>query len=268
MPRSSHSRRTPAKYSRGGRVDPALALHRLEQHGGHRRVEGSLEGVEVDPGHVAEPLGQRLERLVLGGLAGGVQRGERAAVEGAEGAHDDVAAPPTELAGQLDGALVGLGAGVGEEDLAAPSAASRGGAEQAVEGGGDLRTDRGAEEVRHVQQGGGLLGDGLGDGRMAVTEARDGEPGEEVEVLLAVAVPHPGARAPDELDRRRRVGRHQRAGRRRSRRGPRDHRADAGVAEQLEQHDVGQATVEEVGRADAVAAPRGGRPRSSGSSRR
>ena len=32
-----------------------------------------------------------------------------------------------------------------------------------------------------------------------------------------------------------------------------DHRADAGVGEQLEQHDVGDAAVEDVGRADAAA---------------
>ena len=101
------------------RVHAALALHRLEQHRGHRRVEGRLERVEVVPGDVPEALGQRLERLVLGGLAGGVERGEGAAVERAEGAHDDVAAPAAELAGQLEGALVGLGAGVGEEHLAA-----------------------------------------------------------------------------------------------------------------------------------------------------
>ena len=71
------------------------------------------------PGDVAEALGQRLERLVLGRLAGGVQRGERAAVERAVGADHDVAAAPAPLAGQLDGALVGLGAGVAEEHLAA-----------------------------------------------------------------------------------------------------------------------------------------------------
>ena len=109
----------------------ALALHRLEQDGGHRRVDGRLQGVEVVPGHVAEALGQRLERLVLGRLAGGVQRGQGAAVERAVGADHDVAAVAAPLAGQLDGALVGLGARVGEEHLAAA-------AEQAVEGRGHL----------------------------------------------------------------------------------------------------------------------------------
>ena len=151
-------------------MHPALALHRLEQHGGHGRVDGRLERVEVVPGHVPEALGQRLERLVLGGLAGGVQRGERAAVERAVGADDDVAAPAAPLAGQLDGALVGLGARVAEEDLAAP-------AQQPVEGAGHVGPDVGAEQVRHVQEGAGLLGQGVGHRRVGVAEGGDGQAG-------------------------------------------------------------------------------------------
>ena len=53
---------------------------------------GRGERVEVAEGHVAEALGHRLERLVLGRLAGGGERGEGAAVEAAERADDDVAA--------------------------------------------------------------------------------------------------------------------------------------------------------------------------------
>ena len=141
----------------GGRgVHPALALHRLEQHGGDRRVERRLERVEVVPGDVAEALGERLERLVLGRLPGGVQGGEGAAVEGAEGADHHVAAPAAEPPGQLEGALVGLGAGVGEEHLAPQcpvgGPAGLAGAEQAVEGAGHLPARLGAEEVGDVQQ--------------------------------------------------------------------------------------------------------------------
>ena len=121
IPRSSHSARTPCEVVAGGRVHAALALHRLEQDRGRRvgsRRRSSV--VEVVPRDVAEPLGQRLERLVLGRLAGGVERGERAAVEAAVGADTTTWRPrPPELAGELDGALVGLGAGVGEEHLAA-----------------------------------------------------------------------------------------------------------------------------------------------------
>ena len=102
----------------GGRVDPALALDRLEQHPDDRGVDGGLERLDVVPGDVAEALRERLEGLVLLGLAGRVQRRQGAPVEGAVGAHDDVTAVPTPPTGHLDGRLVRLGAGVGEEDPA------------------------------------------------------------------------------------------------------------------------------------------------------
>ena len=49
-----------------GRVDAALALHRLEQHAATLGVDRGVQGVEVVPGHVAEAFGQGLEGLVLG----------------------------------------------------------------------------------------------------------------------------------------------------------------------------------------------------------
>ena len=105
----------------GGRhVDPALALDALEQDGGDRRVDGRGQGVEVAQGDVAEARGQGLEGLVLLGLAGGVEGGQGAPVERAVGADHRVAARTAPAAGQLEGALVGLGAGVAEEDLAPP----------------------------------------------------------------------------------------------------------------------------------------------------
>jgi hypothetical protein len=66
---------------------------------------------------VAEAVGHREERLVLGRLAGGSQRGERATVEAAVGADDHVATAATELAGQLQRGLVRFGAAVAEEHL-------------------------------------------------------------------------------------------------------------------------------------------------------
>ena len=81
-------------------------------------VDGLGDGVDVAPRDVVEALGHRLERLVLGRLAGRRERRQRAAVEAAERADDDVAAAAAVLAGQLERALDGLGAGVGEEDLA------------------------------------------------------------------------------------------------------------------------------------------------------
>ena len=47
-------------------------------------------------------------------------------------------------------------------------------------------------------------------GRVAVAEADDGDPGDEVEVPLAVVGDQPGALAVDEGDREPRVGRKQR----------------------------------------------------------
>ena len=110
-------------------------------------------------------------------------------------------------AGELDRALVGLGAGVGEEHRAAA-------AEQRVEARRDLRLPLVEVEVRHVQQRAGLVGDRVGDGRVRVAERRDREAAEEVEVLLALAVPELHALAAHERDREPAVGLHARARRR------------------------------------------------------
>ena len=121
-----------------------------------------------------EALGQRLERRLLLRLAGGRQRGQRAAVEGVVGADHHVAAAAGPASGQLEGALVGLGPRVGEEDLAAglPGAA----VDQPVDGAGDLGRQRVAVEVRDVAQRPRLLGDGLGHGRVGVAERHHGQP--------------------------------------------------------------------------------------------
>ena len=68
-------------------------------------------------------------------------------------------------AGELDRALVGLGAGVGEEHLAAA-------AEQRVEPRRDLRLHVVEVEVRHVQQRAGLVGERVGDRGVRVAERR------------------------------------------------------------------------------------------------
>ncbi len=78
-------------------------------------------------------------------------------------------------------------AGVAEEHLAPRALGGPAGladAEQPVERGGHLPARLGAEQVRHVQQRAGLLGERVGHRRVAVAEARDGEAGQEVEVAL------------------------------------------------------------------------------------
>ncbi len=106
---------------------PGLPHDGLDQDGGHPvGVAGGVHGVEVVVGDVVEALGQGQERQLLLGLTGGGQRGQGPPVEGVPGADhaEPVRAGPP--AGQLEGALVGLGPRVAEEHLAAgPLGAAR-----------------------------------------------------------------------------------------------------------------------------------------------
>ena len=147
----------------GRRVDSPFALDRLEQDGRDGRVERTLERVEIVPGHMPETFRKGLEGLVLLRLAGGVQRRQRAAVERAIRADHDVAAAATELAGELDRALVGLAAAVAEEHESPAT-------EQLVEHGGHVLARLCREEVGHVQQRSRLLRDGIGDDGVRVAE--------------------------------------------------------------------------------------------------
>src|SRR4051794_32542092 len=131
-----------------------------------------------------------------------MERGQRAPVERAVRAHDHVLPPATALAGQLDGALVRLGAAVAEEHESSAT-------EELVERGGHLLLGHGAVEVRHVQQRAGLLVDRIGDDRVGMTETRDGETRQEVEVLVPRVVPQTCSLASHERHRLRRIRRHQ-----------------------------------------------------------
>ena len=122
-----------------------------------------------------------------------------------------------------------------------------------------------------MQQRRGLLGERVGDRGVAVAERRDREPGEEVEVALAVVVPQLGALAAHERHRRpvrTWASTVELMANRRSTAHGSDHRADAFVGEELEQQHVGEAAVEDVRAADAVAHRVHARRRPSGSSRR
>ena len=93
---------------------------------------------------------------------------------------------PGPPAGQLDGALVGLGPRVGEEDLSTGPLGAP--ADQPVEGDRHLGPDRVAEQVGHVAERAGLGGDGVGHHRVGVAERGHGQPGEEVEVGTVLGV--------------------------------------------------------------------------------
>ena len=189
--------------------DAALALERLQQDGRDRvGVERLVQRGDVVVGHVLETLGQRHEGRLLLGLAGGGERGQRAAVERVVGADHDMAAGTGPAPGQLERALVGLGARVAEEDLAAGLAGAA--VDEPVDGAGDLGRQRVAVEVRDVAERPRLLGHRFGHGRMGVAERHHGQPGDEVEVFGVVGVVEHRALAPHEGGGRVGVGPHER----------------------------------------------------------
>ena len=100
---------------------------------------------------------------------------------------DDLASPPgllrTVTPRQLDGRFVGLGAAVAEEHPV--------GEGMVAEHLGQPGLGLDVIEVRDVDQGPHLLRYRLGHGRVAVAETVDGDAGDEVQILLAVRVPHP-----------------------------------------------------------------------------
>ena len=157
-----------------------------------RRASASLRGTERKPGSIGPSASLRGERRRR--REGAVAAAVEVALEADDLRRRDAAAVGV-LAGDLDRALVGLGAGVGEEDAAAEARLRE-----------PLRQARhrlGVEEVGDVHQPRRLLLHRRDHGRVAVAERADRDPGEEVEVLLAVGVPEQRPFAADEVDRAR-----------------------------------------------------------------
>ena len=100
--------------------------------------------------------------------------------------------------GELDGGLVGLRAGVGEED-----AVERRAVDQRL---GQLQLRQRVVQVRGRQQRPRLLGERIGDGGVGVAEHVDRDPGDEVEVAIPGVVPDPAAFAADDDERLAGVG--------------------------------------------------------------
>jgi len=96
----------------GQRADPGLALDRLEHDRGDVVRHGRAQRLDVAERQVLDAAGQRLERLAVRRSVGQGERPQGASVEGAL-ERQDPRAPGA--AGDLEGALVGLGTGVGEE---------------------------------------------------------------------------------------------------------------------------------------------------------
>ena len=145
------------------------------------RASRSLEG------HLVEAFDLGAEALQVLRLAAGRDGGQGPAVEGALERDDaealGVAVRGMVLAGHLDGRLVGLGAGIGEEHHV-----REGVLDQAL---GQPLALRDPEEVRGVPELGGLLGQGLDQMRMGVAEGVHGDAGAEIEISLAISADEP-----------------------------------------------------------------------------
>jgi hypothetical protein len=193
-----------AGLARGGqhlvaqRVNPALALHRLEQHRRGGVADRGVERGRIVARHHREAGHERRERRLLGLLRGGRQRAVGAPVEGVLDHHHPAA--PVVLAGQLDRALVGLRARVAEEHAAAERPLR--------EPLGEPYPGLGVVEVRRVDQAAGLLAQRGHESGVAVADLVHGYAGHEVEVLVALVVPQPRALAAHELHRQAGVGLH------------------------------------------------------------
>ena len=111
--------------------------------------------------------------------------------------HDDdlgraVAPGLAPLAADLDGALSRLGAAVAEKNP--------GHTRLFEDDVGEIELGDRVEVVRDMQQRLGLLLDRLDDSRVAVTEVVGSDASDEVEVLVALVVPDPGALAAHQRD--------------------------------------------------------------------
>ena len=182
------------QVSGGKLTHPGLALNGFDDECRHVRPQCGAQCLDVSGGDELDPAGQGLEGLTVGGLVGQGQGTHGPAVEGIlEG--QDPGAPATAMAASdLEGGLVGLGTGVGQEDAGVVSGAVGEGEPDEFLGETDL--GGGGEEVRDVPQLGELLGDCLNDRGMRVPQAVDGDARQQVDVLLAVGVPDVGATPP------------------------------------------------------------------------
>jgi hypothetical protein len=177
----------PRELARGAEVSvrrrqhPGLALDRLHDERGGPLAERRLERREVAEGHVAHAGDERLEAVLVLLLAAHRDGEERPAVEGVPARDDLVPLRMAEvgvvLAGELEHRLVRLRAAVAEEG--APG--ERGDGEERL---GELHLARHEEVVRDVPDLARLLLEGADQGGVAVPERDDGDPAEEVEVLL------------------------------------------------------------------------------------
>ena len=177
---------------RRGQADAAHALDALDDDGAHIALgQFPAEGLQVVEGQVSDmPVGvDGRDNL---GIVRGLHRQRRAPMEGfLKGEHPGA---PVVEAGQFQGVLVGLGAGVDEKQTVVLVSA---GLAQTFGQLGLQGVDHG---VAVKAQPAGLPGNGLHIPRMAMTDADDGVPAVQVEILPTLVVPHATALSAHDVD--------------------------------------------------------------------
>ena len=186
---------------RGGGHHAAFALDALDHNGGCRRRERGAHGGEIIVRNLAETGHLRLKALLDLLLAGRGYAGERPAVEGVNRCNDFKAAiVVTELAGQLEQALIGLDAAIAEEAFARANEA-------------DKRLRQAALrlviiEIGRVDELARLLDQCLGNGRVPVTQRTDSNAAAQIQVTTAGNVVKIAARSVAEHDVKAAIARH------------------------------------------------------------
>ena len=187
------------------RIDATFTLDRLQKHRHHVGVAGGgrLQGGHIVEGHADEALHQRAEAGLDLGVAGGAERGDRAAVEGLFVHHNlgslD-ALVVAEFARQLQRRLIGLQPGGAEKHI--------GHARQFDQFGRQRLLVRHMVVVGGVNQLGELVLQGRDQLGMVVAQRVDRDAAQCIEVALAIDVPHAATLPVRQRNRQAAVGVH------------------------------------------------------------
>ena len=185
---SSHNARRPSRYSGvAGVTPPSPCTPSIKM----ATVAGEIafaRGVQIVERNVPEAGHHRLKTFFDFVLAGGGDAGERPAVKGIRRRQNfKPAFVVAEFARELEQAFVRLRAAVGEKAFARADAFD--------EFGGEPALRLGEIKIRDVDQLFRLLDERLGDGRMRVAEAADGDAAAEIQIAFAGDIKNVAARA-------------------------------------------------------------------------
>ena len=164
--------------------DASLAECRLQEDRGGLVGDGRPQRLGVAVVNERHRAGQRLERRALGRVAGDGQCAQRAAVEAV--VRGENLATVGQLTDDLQRALVGFGAAVGEKDLSVPAG-------QLHQPFGEVHPWLVDQQVRRVRQAPHLPLHCGHNRRMRVAERGNGDAAHEDEVFATVHVPQSNA---------------------------------------------------------------------------